>query len=297
MQTTLISIFQLIKSKLHWLGSAIAFLAIFFVAQRLKNYWQVLDPNALNDKLILLVALMSVMYGLNNICLALAWKQILLGLQTTVSRRWIITVYGLSQIGKYIPGNIFHLAGRQALGMKAGLKAATLAKSSFWELALLAIAGFSFSALLLPLLYQYFSIYVAGVLFIAFVVCASLIIQKVLNPHYAKAFFLQLIFLSCSAVIFTLLVMSIRTQDSSIFTTPQFFYIAATYIVAWLVGLATPGAPAGIGVREVVILFFLKSLVLESDLLLAVLLGRIVSVLGDIFYFLFSLFYKNIKHI
>lgn len=295
MQATLVFIFKFIKNKLHLIGGALAILAIFFVAQRLKNYWQLLDQNVLSYQLVLLVAVLSILYGLNNVWLALAWKQILLGLKTTVSNAWAIHVYGLSQIGKYIPGNIFHLAGRQALGMKAGIKATTLGKSSFWELAFIATAGLSFATLILPLLFKQVTIYMGLIIFISFIVCTSWLIKKILNVNGAKAFLLQFVFLTCSATIFTLLLLAIsmQAQNSFIFTFTQLLYIVATYTVAWLAGLVTPGAPAGIGIREVVILFFLKSLMVEADLLLAILLGRIVSVLGDMFYFLYSLNYKK----
>jgi uncharacterized membrane protein YbhN (UPF0104 family) len=61
------------------------------------------------------------------------------------------------------------------------------------------------------------------------------------------------------------------------------------YIVAWLVGLATPGAPAGVGVREVVLYSLLKPFVSDSDLLTAIVLGRMVTVAGDLAYYVVAL--------
>jgi len=45
-----------------------------------------------------------------------------------------------------------------------------------------------------------------------------------------------------------------------------------------------PGAPAGVGVRELVLLFLLKNVVAEAELLLAVVLGRLVTVMGDLLF-------------
>jgi hypothetical protein len=42
-------------------------------------------------------------------------------------------------------------------------------------------------------------------------------------------------------------------------------------------------------VRELVLLFLLKGLVLDSDLLLAVLISRVVTVAGDVLFFLAAL--------
>jgi uncharacterized membrane protein YbhN (UPF0104 family) len=72
-------------------------------------------------------------------------------------------------------------------------------------------------------------------------------------------------------------------------TASQVFLICGAFVITWLAGSVTPGAPAGIGVRELVLLFLLKGLVLESDLLLAVLLSRVVTVAGDVLFFLAAL--------
>ena len=67
-----------------------------------------------------------------------------------VSLRWVIKVYGTSQLAKYLPGNIFHLVGRHALGMAAGVPTGVLAKSAVWELGLISLSAAIFGALALP---------------------------------------------------------------------------------------------------------------------------------------------------
>ena len=57
------------------------------------------------------------------------------------------------------------------------------------------------------------------------------------------------------------------------------------YTAAWLAGFVTPGAPAGLGVRELVLVFLLDGHAAEPDLLPAVVLSRVVTVLGDTFFF------------
>jgi glycosyltransferase 2 family protein len=56
-------------------------------------------------------------------------------------------------------------------------------------------------------------------------------------------------------------------------------------IAAWLIGLVTPGAPAGLGVREAVMLLILGVWVPQADLVLAVLLARLVNIAGDVGFF------------
>jgi uncharacterized membrane protein YbhN (UPF0104 family) len=60
---------------------------------------------------------------------------------------------------------------------------------------------------------------------------------------------------------------------------------AASYVVAWLAGLLTPGAPAGIGVRELVLTLLLAGIAAPALVVLAVLLGRVVTVVGDLLFF------------
>ena len=65
--------------------------------------------------------------------------------------------------------------------------------------------------------------------------------------------------------------------------------LCGAYVLAWLIGLLTPGAPAGVGVRELVLLFLLKGEISETDLVFAVLLGRIMTVGGDVFIYVISM--------
>jgi hypothetical protein len=64
------------------------------------------------------------------------------------------------------------------------------------------------------------------------------------------------------------------------------------FTLSWLVGLVTPGAPAGFGVRETVMILLVTPLIGENGALAIALTSRMVTVLGDIFFFIQSLFYK-----
>jgi hypothetical protein len=85
----------------------------------------------------------------------------------------------------------------------------------------------------------------------------------------------------------------------SIIPEAQLIYIniAGAYVVAWVAGLLTPGAPAGIGVREIVFLKVLQSVIPDSELLMAIVLCRIITVCGDVLFYIFSIvisFRKNL---
>jgi hypothetical protein len=183
--------------------------------------------------------------------LAYGWRNLLSHLGTTISPKAAVGIYGVAQLAKYVPGNVLHLAGRQALGIAAGIPGWTLAKSAVWELALIATAAAGFGLLTLPLL----------------------------DPACSMA-------LSLGAFAALLTIVADTAMDGSVPWLP----VCGAYVLAWLSGLVTPGAPAGIGVRELTLLFLLKGLVSEADLTLTVLLARIVTVVGDLFFYVLARF-------
>jgi uncharacterized membrane protein YbhN (UPF0104 family) len=65
-------------------------------------------------------------------------------------------------------------------------------------------------------------------------------------------------------------------------------------VVAWLIGLITPGAPAGAGVRELVLYALLRTSIPQTDLLYVIVIGRIVTILGDVVFYGMSLVMSKI---
>jgi uncharacterized membrane protein YbhN (UPF0104 family) len=61
--------------------------------------------------------------------------------------------------------------------------------------------------------------------------------------------------------------------------------LCGAYAIAWLAGVATPGAPAGIGVREFVLLYLLSGVASDPEMTLAVILARVVNMAGDTLFF------------
>ena len=64
--------------------------------------------------------------------------------------------------------------------------------------------------------------------------------------------------------------------------------ICSAYVIAWLAGAITPGAPAGFGIREVVMFTVLQTVAAESDLLLAIVLNRAITACGDTLFYRFA---------
>lgn len=283
MPSTFLSVKSALRRKLHWIGSGLALIGVVFVAMRLHTYWLDLDFSRVTLPIWLSIAVFAMLYGLANLILASAWWHLLKHLGAPVIRPLSVKIYGISQLAKYLPGNIFHLAGRQALGMAAGISAGTLAKSTLWELGLIAITGALFGWLILPLLFPAYSEMASILLLLGSAWLVANILQRMAGHQTALAFIWQLLFLMITGGIFVALLGVIA--GSEVVPIQLWLPIGGAYIVAWLAGLVTPGAPAGVGVREVILLLLLKSVIHETDLLMAILLGRLVTVAGDLLFF------------
>lgn len=279
------------KRVLHWGGSALAIAGIAFVVLRLRNYGAEIDLARFDSVAWLGVAGLALIYGLSNLMLALSWWNLLEQFGACTSRRWAVRVYGTTQIAKYVPGNIFHLAGRQAMGMAAGLAGWPLAKSAVWELGLISAAGGLIGLLALPLLVPGFPVAASAALFAASIGIALIVLLRYIGLPAARAFGLYVGFLVISALLFVGLVELLA--DNPVAGVAFWLPLGGAYVLAWLIGLVTPGAPAGVGVRELVLLFLLKGAVCEADLLLAVVLGRVVTVGGDFGFFCVSILMKG----
>ncbi len=271
------------KKLLTWAGSIVAVAGILFVGIRLNGYRTQLDFSQFDVFIWPGIFLLTGVYGTASILLALAWREILTFYGETRPKLWAIKIYGLTQLAKYVPSNIMHFAGRQAMGLAADIGGWILAKSTLWELALLALSGSLFSILTVPLLLPQVNIALSVITFVIVVLIVAILLKNFAALPIAKAFLGHTIFLSISSIIFVIIL--ILLHGTAILKPTQFSLCFGAFIVAWLAGLVTPGAPAGIGVREAMILLLLNNVLPESQLLIAVLLSRIITVGGDVFFF------------
>jgi hypothetical protein len=269
---------------LHGLGSLLAIAGVGFVILRFREYWGQLDLVVWSSVNIIRLVGLSIIYGTGTLLLALAWRHLLLFLGVNVKPRDTTRIYGVSQLARYLPGNIFHLAGRQVLGMSARIPAGILAKSTLWELGLISYTGALFSALILPVFWPAANAVFGLLIWIAAVATTTWMVTRLFGKHLNAAFLFQTVFLALSATIFVFLLAPLDRVAAN--STALWPVIGGAYIVAWLIGLVTPGAPAGVGIREMVLLLLLGHAIPDTALLPAVALSRLVTVVGDVFFFL-----------
>ncbi len=276
----------ILKRGLHWGGSALAIIGIVFVALRLRNYSAEIDFSRFDVAAWIVIVGLAIIYGLSNLMLASAWRDLLQQFGASASRRWAIRIYGISQIARYVPGNIFHIAGRQAMGMSAGVPSWPLVKSAVWELGLISASGGLFGLLALPLIVPGLPVVISAMGFVAVMGITAGLLWRFLSLPVTRAFGWYAGFLAISGLLFVGVIELL--VENPVNGGLSWLPFLGAYVLAWLAGLVTPGAPAGLGVRELVLLFLLNGVVGEADLLLAVVLGRLVTVVGDFLFFLIS---------
>jgi hypothetical protein len=273
---------------------ATAFLAVQVYTQRRQLLSMDLPPGIWWKVLAL-----SIVHLAGLVMLAVAWG-VCLRASGAPSARWkaILRVYGLANLLKYLPGNVFHFAGRQLMGLQRGWPQSSILAATLIELALhLIVACTLILVLLTPRLLGIWapaaiSQYLAVGLVVAWL---AVLVAVVVFLHHKAARLRaalpparRIAFATClQAVFFTAVCFmaaalaegfefSVHGRTASL--------VAGGYLLAWLAGFIVPGAPGGLAVREATLLVIAPYLGLQGDAaLLAFAIGmRLVTTLGDI---------------
>jgi len=208
----------------------------------------------------------------------------------------------VSQIGKYLPGNVAQYLGRAAMTIHSGVPARIVGLAILTETAVILTGGFlsvALSIALFPSLLLRIREIVPNTSAVMWLGAALglffalLLASTVASAHLKRFDHLPRIRLSgllltivLSTGSFLVLGWSLHLIIAALSPDPVPVSLSVTvFAAAWIVGLATPGAPGGLGVREAVLTLGLASFVGGPIALAAALLYRGVSVVGDILAF------------
>jgi glycosyltransferase 2 family protein len=263
-------------------GSALALAGLFYIGHRLFE----LAPERLplSPRLLGGLLLATVVYAAAQLLLAQAWQRILSELGIRPSRAWVLVSYSDYQAAKYIPGNIANIIGRQVHGHRQGYPAGVIGWSTALELGGMVFCGAVFWLVML-LMRGHGSPVPALAAGVACFGGACLVLAWLKVPRVCTALALQMTFLLVSGGLFAGLVWQV-TGGLSIPGFVSLVMLVSTFNAAWLMGMVTPGAPAGVGVRDGLLLAWASSVVPSEPLLIAILLSRMSTVLGDLLFWI-----------
>ncbi len=288
------------KKTINILSYLLLILSLYYISGRLANNYSQLSDWQLSKSAYLTLIICVTAYMFSNFLLSFAWKYLLaLSGFRKISHSRCHIIYGRTQISKYIPGNIFHFVGRYFLGKKAGIPNTVLMTSTFNEniglfvvasvitiisyalngvseiggISLYRISFFSGSSFILGYLGYYY--------FIRNKLALSPISTKTNLFRVGTCYTAFFVIFATVGVVITLMIAPEAIQGNV-------YYIFMIFISSWVLGYMTPGAPAGVGVREAVIILLLGPLTGEGECLIIAFLFRFITVAGDLFYFLLS---------
>lgn len=271
-----------LKKLAYLIGGIITIASLFFSLNFIYQHHiemrviEIVKTNPLQILFLLIIA------TLINPFLGLGWRQILLSQGLKIKSREAIQIYGITQLAKYIPGNVFQFIGRQGVGMSRGLDASKLAISSLIEILSLGIVGLIF--LLIFLISKYTNITYATFSVGVLVILGYLTIQKINNIR--SLFFYSTYLLMSSLIYISTFKLVIQNANFSI---SDYLTESVSFILSWFIGFITPGSPAGLGIRELMLAKTIGRSISASELASIVFLSRVTSVIADINYFLISL--------
>lgn len=273
----------------HIAGLALLGASLWFLGQEFAKNWSNIDNWRPSQADLAVLATLSLFYGGSLFILAEGWHRIIDGFGNEPRRRTYLS-FTSSQIARYIPGNVAHLLGR-AIWLRGGaLSDGALARATAIEISVTPVGAICALILLGPVLLTQrlefttatsigAAVLLAGMMYLLFKSLMRLggRVEYWMRRLWAPVV-LSTVFLLLFGLIFATLCTLVGDQ-------PVIFAVAAA-IAAWIAGYITPGAPGGLGVREAVLVALLSGSAPMETILLASVLFRIVTTIGEVSCFL-----------
>ncbi|BDA39741.1 lysylphosphatidylglycerol synthase domain-containing protein [Candidatus Atelocyanobacterium thalassae] len=289
-----------IKKKLKWVFLILSFLVIRII---LRDSWQDIQNIHIrsNGYLFLLSSLLITFFS--HIWSGIFWVYILKSCQQSIKTSLGLKIYLITNVYKYLPGNIGHFLKRVHELQKLGFSVSIVSIAIILEPCLMIV-----SALLITLLTYIVDstriIINTNIVFLYLMLI--IIILIIVHPFFLNKIVIYLskkkykilenksanyirqypgliilgevVFILLKAQGFILALMSFIPVSLDNFLT-----LIGSFSFAWLLGLITPGAPGGIGIFEVTVLQMLQSSFLDTEIILAtVAIFRIINILAEV---------------
>lgn len=285
----------------RWLfaaGALLSLISAVYLVLYAWRHWEQLPPLRLswNDGAWLVGA--GMLYFSSLITTAAAWFYAVRALGGTMSAGSAGGVALTSQLGKYAPGNVAHHLGRAALASNRGLSLGLIAKASLMEIATVVLASglvAGVTVLLVPETLDTFSSMGLDVrsnaILLAVVVVALAVgalglatwlrrARDQLSLRRSDLLAGGVRMLACYCLGFLFAGLSYYAVARGFGQTVGVAPCIALYALAWVVGFITPGAPAGLGVRESILVVALTGSMGPAAISVAV-AHRLITAIAD----------------
>jgi uncharacterized membrane protein YbhN (UPF0104 family) len=292
------------RNIIQLLGIVITIISLVFAFQRIWAIGHANWEKLLTINVLLIIILGGFIHGLNDFLLGWAWKKLLVWFgESNAQLKICLVVYSRTQIAKFIPGNIFQYPTRHVMGNRVGFRHPALVGAMIYEIMGVLVAGCTISIIGFPQGIYFGNSIILRLAVLPIIWIFPLVIQFVLI-HFSlgrkmgleektvwealKNLFptwaIYLVFFIFEGILLWCIV---GGSTEKWFDVPL-LYIISTYAVSSVLGLITPGAPAGLGVREAVMILILTGFIGAPAAAFVALTSRMVVTLGDVIFFLLS---------
>ena len=285
-----------IKSLIYTFGKALGFLGLIFVFYKLSKEFTLSSfVEKFSDFKTIIVPLIALNF-LSSAIGIYVWHLILKS-YSKKDFKYLLSYYyfAKTEISKYLPGNIFHFVGRQALASKLNLSQKEMAKVSLLFMLTIAIATVIAATLFtLPTDTKAIiklALIVASLITIGVLIYLFPLIKKLTKVKMALIITLSI---SLQGVLLAIIV-AWQLQNLTLNT---FLILSAIYILSWLIGFVTPGASGGLGVREGAFIAIAKFIHLDISseiILFSIFFVRFINIFTDIIMYLSTFAIKSVE--
>jgi hypothetical protein len=290
------------KRILPLLGLAVSLACVGFFVLYASRHWQGFASGEWTARTWRLLALALAFQLATYVSAPLAWRLSLRMTGIQASYRKLARVLSLSQIAKYLPGNVGHHVGRVYLARRIGLPADSTLLSMALDTMILLMAAAACSAPVFALTWSILRQHgtqslrvAAAVLVILALVLLGASRLPTLRHHLVRlaALVTQLFrrgnvgllarawLVHCLGFVFGSSALYMLCLALAPAAHPDWLLLLGLYTAAWLLGFVMPGAPAGIGVRELVLLVGLSPLYGREHATAIAAALRLVTTLSD----------------
>ena len=310
------------KSKQIYRVASIAFsllTVIFFVIYATKYFsdippinWNITSISAFSLSIVLITFSIGIAGGI--------W-QLLLRDNNDIAFDWkmIQVIYSISQFGKYLPGNVGQHVGRVFMARESGIPAITSINTMLIEI--LWGIGVGTGLSLLSLLFFVDSTFINNWTNISTIELMLLFLVAVILPifgirfiniflpgiarklsggdHIREPRLLTALIVSCLFLLnFLIMGIIIKLQAHWIFgqINGGILELTCLFAIAWIMGYLMPGAPAGLGIREVLMILLLTPVFGNGTAVGLSITLRLTTTFGDALAFILGLLGRKHLH-
>jgi uncharacterized membrane protein YbhN (UPF0104 family) len=300
-----------VKRGLRLLGAALAIAAgVYFLRHAMAAFGQVRTTDLSAVRLSGAGLAMLPAYLAAVPLAAMAWRRLLRAMDVAMPAAWAYGIVALTQFGKYLPGNVAHHVGRVVVARPVAGDITRLSLSLVYENLLTVLAAAHLTAVLvavrplpalerwLPLAWRPWLLVAATLGAVAGFLLLRHAVRWILRRRGVAAALDGTfatpgarVLLGCYGIaVASFLVVGLGFTAMAPLVSPgtgfPYLELTGAFAAAWVIGLLVPGAPAGLGIREGVLLALLADVMPAADAVVMIVLLRAVTTGGDFIHFL-----------